>query len=187
MSAGLCKIGCVNSRLDLADQREADLLMGRLAGHLLACVESYALQCESCPAGRNGAVSEQVSWCCVAKRVASLELPAVGREDFLAALGGLGLPDGWPVDVEQTYWFYTDQAACVHFGDELAAEFRRITELGADVDAAAERITSGDSNEEAWMAYNAAMSRLDGEGRSDESLTVRMKAAGLLGDSSGRW
>lgn len=177
----------MSSRLDLADQREADLLMGRLSGHLLACVESCSLERESCQAGQNGAVSAQVSWCCVAKRVASLELPAVGREDFLAALGGLGLPGGWPVDVEQTYWFYTDQAACVHFGDELTAEFRRIAGLGADVDAAAERIAGGDDSEEAWAAYNAAMSRLDAEGGSDESLTARMKAAGLLGDSSGRW
>ena len=182
----------MGSYLDLADQREADLLMGRLAGHLLACAESYSSQCEFCQAGKsqtgaNGAGSAQTSWCCVAKRVASLELPAVGREDFLAALGGFGLPDGWPVDVEQTYWFYTDQAACAHFGDELAAEFRKIAELGADVDAAAERINGGDDNEEAWAAYNAAMSRLDAEGNSDESLTARMKAAGLLGDSSGRW
>lgn len=180
-------MSCMSSHLNLADQREADLLMGRLAGHLLACAENDSLEFEFCQVGQNGAVSAQTSWCCVAKRVASLELPAVGREDFLAALGGLGLPDGWPVDVEQTYWFYIDQAACAHFGDELAAEFRKITELGADVDAAAERITGGDGNEEAWAAYNTAMSRLDAEGRSDESLTVRMKAAGLLGDSSGRW
>ena len=95
----------MGSHLDLADQREADLLMGRLAGHLLACAESCSPQCEFCQAGKsqtgaNGAGSAQTSRCCVAKRVASLELPAVGREDFLAALGGFGLPDGcWGIPV----------------------------------------------------------------------------------------
>lgn len=166
----------MKKRLDNLDYEESGRLMEMLSEHLLSAAEAYSQECGACSSGNGAAVG---SWCCMAKRIADMELPAVSRKDFDATLEHLGLPRRWRADFENTYRLYHDEVTDIHFGRELQAETDKILALGKEIDDALQRITDGDDSPESRAAYRAARSRLAADGKRNEKLFAKMQDAGL--------